>query len=339
MSGAVTLTLAELEALITAALVASNVSAANAACVAKALVAAEAEGQTGHGLSRVPSYAAQARSGKVDGHAVPEVNEIRPGSLGIDARHGFAFPALELALARLPALARANGIAAAAITRSHHFGVAGHPCERLASGGLVALVFGNTPSAMSAWGGRRGLFGTNPIAFAAPCKDRPPMVVDLALSQVARGKILAAAQKGQAIPAGWALDADGQPTTDARAALKGTLLPAGGAKGAALALMVEVLAAALTGSSFAVEATSFFEAEGAPPSVGQFLLAIDPDAFPGGPVFAERTAWLATAIEQDADARVPGARRQALRERALRDGVSVDARMYAEVKSISTQPA
>jgi (2R)-3-sulfolactate dehydrogenase (NADP+) len=328
------ITLRELEALIARVLEVSNTSPANAASVARALAAAEADGQTGHGLSRVPSYAAQARSGKVDGHAVPQASQTRPGSLRVDARYGFAYPALDLALARLPELARANGIAAAAITRSHHFGVAGQPCERLAADGLVALAFGNTPSAMSAWGGRRGLFGTNPIAFAAPCQDRPPIVVDLALSEVARGRIMAAAQKGEPIPAGWALDEHGQPTTDAQAALKGTLRPSGGAKGAALALMVELLAAALTGANFASEASSFFEADGVPPSVGQFLLAIDPGAFVGGPGFAERTALLAVAIEQDAGARVPGARRQALRERAAREGVSVDARLLDEVRAI-----
>lgn len=317
------------------ALTASNVSGTNAASVARALAAAEVDGQTGHGLSRVPSYAAQARSGKVDGHAVPEARQMRPASLCIDARHGFAYPALELALDRLPAFARDAGLAAAAIMRSHHFGVAGHPCERLAETGLVALVFGNTPAAMPAWGGRRGLFGTNPIAFAAPCTGRAPIVVDLALSEVARGRILAAARKGEAIPAGWAVDEHGRPTTDARAALKGTLLPSGGAKGAALALMVEVLAAALTGANFAFEATSFFEPEGAPPSVGQLLLAIDPQAFPGGSAFAERTALLATAIEEDAGARVPGGRRQALRQRARHEGVTVDAQLLDEVRAIA----
>lgn len=332
--GQAVLDLVDLEATICRALEASSISAANAACVARALTAAEADGQQGHGLSRVPSYAAQARSGKVDGHAVPTVQHTRAGSLSIDACHGFAYPALDLALARLPALARSSGIAAAAITRSHHFGVAGQPCEHLAASGLVALAFGNTPSAMSAWGGRRGLLGTNPIAFAAPCRDRPPIVIDLALSQVARGKILTAAQKGEAIPAGWALDADGQPTTDARAALKGTLLPSGGAKGSALALMVEILAAALTGANFAFEASSFFEAEGPPPAVGQLLLAIDPGAFPGGASFVDRTGLLAEAIEQDAGARVAGARRQALRERARRVGVTVDGGLLAEVRAL-----
>ncbi len=330
-----TLSLPRLEALICEALVASNVSPANSTSVARALTAAEADGQKGHGLSRVPSYSAQARSGKVDGHAKPDARQGRPGGIVVDARHGFSYPAIDIANDMLPPLARANGIAAAAITRSHHFGVAAHPCERLAAHGLVALAFANTPSAMSPWGGRRPLFGTNPIAFAAPCRGRPPVVVDLALSEVARGRIMTAAQQKKPIPLGWALDTNGQPTTDAEAALKGTLLPSGGSKGAALALMVEVLAAALTGSNFAFEATSFFEAEGAPPSVGQLLLVIDPGAFAGNTSLPDRVAQLAHAIEQDAGARVPGKRRFNLRAQAEAQGVDIDAALIADVQGIA----
>lgn len=336
MGDTVTLRLSELEELIVKALVRSNVSADNARSVAKALTLAEADGQAGHGLSRVPSYAAQARSGKVDGNAVVRTKQSRTASLIVDAGHGFAYPALDAAIQRLPQLAGECGIAAAGITRSHHFGVAAHPCERLAEAGLIAIAFGNTPSAMSAWGGKRPIFGTNPIAFAAPCRDRPPIVIDLALSEVARGKIFAAARKGQPIPEGWALDAAGNPTTDADAALRGTLQPAGGAKGAALALMVELLAAALTGANFAYEASSFFEAEGAPPGVGQLLLAIDPEGFAGRDGFADRAGLLAAAIEQDGGARVPGTRRRALREQAHRCGVTVEVRLHAEVEAIAS---
>ena len=326
---------ADLEALIAAALVACNTSEVNARSVARALTQAEVDGQKGHGLSRVPSYGAQAKSGKVDGHAVPEARQTRPGSLMLDAKHGFAFPAFDLAIARLPEMAGANGIAAAGFTRSHHFGVAGRHVERLAEAGLVALAFGNTPKAMAPWGGRQPLFGTNPIAFAVPQRAKPPMVVDMALSQVARGKILTAAQKAEAIPAGWAVDEHGQPTTDAAAALKGALQPIGGAKGAALALMVEVLAVALTGAKFGFEASSFFDADGPPPGVGQFLVVIDPGAFGGADVFADRIAALAGMIEADGDARLPGSRRIALREKAQREGVTVDGKLLADVRALA----
>jgi (2R)-3-sulfolactate dehydrogenase (NADP+) len=335
MTAATTLSALELEQLISAALVASRTSSPNAASVARALARAEMDGQKGHGLSRVPSYAAQAKAGKVDGFAVPEARQTRPGALMVDARHGFAFPAFDLAIETLPGMCAATGIAAAGFTRSHHFGVVGHHVERLADAGLIALAFGNTPKAMAPWGGKRALFGTNPIAMAAPVPGKPPLIIDLALSQVARGKILNAAQKGEPIPADWAVDESNQPTTDARAALKGTLLPIGGAKGAALALMVEILAVAMTGARFGFEASSFFDAEGPPPGVGQLLLAIDPAAFGGAGVFADRMSTLAAMIEGDGDARLPGARRATLRETALRDGVTVDAALLAEVRALA----
>ena len=219
--GEVMLPLAAAEALIAGALERCRTSAANAATVARALVAAEADGLKGHGFSRVPSYAAQAKVGKIDGHALPKVEPVTPALIRIDAGFGFAYPALDMAVAALADAAPMMGIAAAAIRRSHHCGVAGHPVERLAERGLVALLFANTPAAIAPWGGRTGVFGTNPIAFACPLPGAAPIVVDLSLSRVARGNILAAKQKGEPIPAGWALDAEGRPTTDADAALKG----------------------------------------------------------------------------------------------------------------------
>lgn len=325
----------DLERVIRQALVASRTSEANAASVARALTAAEVDGQAGHGLSRIASYAAQSRSGKVDGFAVPSVAQTRPAALMVDVKGGFAYPGIDLAIERLPALAKANGIAAAGFVRSHHAGVVGRHVERLADEGLVALAFANTPGAMAAWGGRKAVLGTNPIGFAAPRRGDAPLVIDMALSAVARGKIMTAAQKGEAIPEGWAVDEHGKPTTDAKAALKGTLTPAGGAKGSALALMVELMAVALTGANLASEATSFFDGEGPPPGVGQFLLAIDPGAFGGGQTFADRFASLVDLIEGDGSARLPGTRRLALRAKALKDGVTVDAAMLDAARKIA----
>ena len=278
-----TIPLAELEALVRGVFARAGVGASQAASVARALVAAEASGQGGHGLRRVAAYAAQARSGKVDGRAEPEAEVARPALLRIDARHGFAFPALDLAVERLPAMARACGVASAGIHRSHHAGVLGLTVERFAEAGLVALMMANTPAAMAPPGGRRALLGTNPIAFAAPLPDAAPIVADLSLSTVARGKVMAAAQTGAPIPEGWGLDAEGRPTTDPRAALEGTMTPAAGAKGAALALVVEMMAAGLTGANYASEASSLFDDRGPPPGLGQWILAIDPAAMgPGG---------------------------------------------------------
>ena len=327
---------AAVEALVAKALVVSRTSAQNAANVARALVQAEIDGQSGHGLGRVPSYAAQSRSGKVDGHATPAWQLTRAGTALVDVRHGFAYPAFELAIAELPKLAATAGIAAAGFVRSHHAGVLGWHVERLAEAGLVAIAFANTPHAMTAWGGTKPLLGTNPIAFAAPRISGAPVVIDMALSHVARGKIQAAAQKGEPIPPDWAFDAAGRPTTDAKAALAGTLAPAGGTKGAALALMVELLAAALTGANFASEASSFFDGAGEPPGVGQLFIAISPDAFAGRAHVLERIEALASAIEADTPARLPGARRLDRRNEVARSGLAVDPALIAAIEQIAT---
>src|SRR3954453_4298751 len=317
-----TLSVSDAIASVAAIFVRNGCGADNAQSVARALVAAEADGLKGHGLSRIPTYLQMVRSGKIDGIARPSSTRPRPGVLAIDAANGFAYPAIDLAVAELPALAAAQGIATASIRRSNHCGETGLPCEALARKGLVALLFANTPGAMAPWGGRRPVFGTNPIAFAAPLQGREPVVVDLALSRVARGPIVAARQRGEPIPEGWALDADGNATTEPDKALGGSMIPLGGPKGAVLAFMVEVLAACLTGANLAFEASSFLDGEGPPPATGQLLVAIDPQAFGHGQ-FSARIAALIGAIEQQPGARLPGARRLANRARAAREGIVV----------------
>lgn len=330
----VQLSLGEAEALAAAALVHSGASDASARATAKALVAAEADGQAGHGLSRLSAYALHVRCGKVDGRAVPSVAQVAAAALRVDAGHGFAYPAIDAAIAALVPLARTCGIAVAVVHRSHHFGQAGAHAERLAASGLVGLVLGNTPKAMAMWGGRRPLLGTNPLAFAAPLTGaRAPLVIDLALSVAARGKIVAAQKAGKPIPEGWAVDAAGQPTTDPSAALAGTLSPIGGAKGAALALMVEVLAAAVTGSAWGWEASSFFDDQGGPPGMGQVLVALDPGPLSGG-AYAQRIGMLLDAIADEPGVRLPGERRLALRARAAREGLMVPAELHAAIRAL-----
>ncbi len=313
----------------------SNVSSLNAISVTQALMLAEIDGRKGHGLSRIPSYSAQAQSGKVDGHATPTAKQTSTTALLIDAGHGFAYPAFDLAQRNLLKIAEKHGIAAAAITRSHHFGVAGHHVERAATSGFIALLFGNTPKAIAPWGGKSALFGTNPIAFAAPRPSEPPIIVDLALSEVARGNILKAAQKGEEIPEGWAFDAERHPTTDAKAALEGTMVPMGRAKGAALALMIEVLAGALIQANFGYEASSFFVSEGPPPGVGQLLIMISPGAFGPADRVLERIEELCQKIENEPGARLPGSKRFDLREAAKRDGINVDRDLLENIRTLA----
>jgi (2R)-3-sulfolactate dehydrogenase (NADP+) len=313
---------AELERLLTAAFERGGASSLQAGSVAQALVAAEADGLKGHGLARVASYMDMLRTGKVDGKAVPTASHPRPGVVAIDAAKGFAYPAIDLAMDLLPARARRQGIACAAIRRSNHCGAAGHHVERLARQGLLALFFANTPSAIAPWGGSKPAFGTNPIAFAAPLRERAPVVVDLSVSKVARGNIIAARQRNESIPRGWALDKEGHETTDPEKALAGTMVPMADAKGAALAFMVETLAACLVGANLAFEASTFFHGAGAAPETGQLMIAIDPAAF-GHDRFSERLATLCAVIEGQEGARLPGQRRIALRQAAHRDGLLV----------------
>ncbi len=324
----------EAEALVGGALLASNVSGKNAVSVARALVAAEIDGQVGHGLSRVSSYCAQAASGKVDGHASPMAQRAASAFLRIDAANGFAFPAMDLAIEEISATAAETGIAAVAITRSHHCGQAGAHVEKLAERGCVSMLFANTPKAMAPWGGNAPIFGTNPIAFGTPQANDAPLVIDLSLSKVARGKVMAASKKGEPIPEGWALDAQGQNTTDPQAALGGSMVPMGDAKGAALALMVELLAAGLGGAKFGNEAASFLSAEGDAPGTGQLLIAFNVAKTSGDGYLSRVEDLLGAMLGQDG-VRLPGTKRLALREAAESDGITVSQAVVDEIEAIA----
>jgi (2R)-3-sulfolactate dehydrogenase (NADP+) len=213
--------------------------------------------------------------------------------------------------------------------------VAAYHLEAVAAAGLVGLAFGNSPAAMPAWGGKRALFGTNPIAAIFPRRAGAPLSIDLSLSAVARGKIMVAARDGKPIPEGWALDAAGMPTTDAKAALEGSMLPTGGVKGAMLALTVELLVCALSGAAFGFESDSFFTDEGRPTRIGQAFIAIDPGALAGNDVYLERVETLVAVMTEDPEVRLPGARRFANAERAANDGVTVPAELLERIRALA----
>jgi len=316
-------TAADLTALATRALAHAGANPAMAAVTARALVAADAQGLPSHGVARITQYAAHLRNGRADGTATPEVVASRGGALLVDARCGLAFPACALAVEQAIARAREFGVAFAGVTNSHHFGVAAWHLGPIAAAGMVGLAFGNSPSAMPAPGGKRPLFGTNPIAAALPRRDGPPLTIDLSLSEVARGKVMVAAKAGQPIPLGWALDQEGRPTTDANAALAGSMLAMGGAKGAMLALLVEVLVTALTGAALGFEADTFFVDDGNRPRIGQAFVVIDPGALAGRDVYAERIETLIAAMLADDGVRLPGYRRDALAAKAAAEGIDI----------------
>ncbi len=315
--------LQRLEALSAQALTHAGASHMMASVTAHALVAADAEGLASHGVARVAQYAAHLKNGRANGGAIARIVREKPAACLIDAQNGLAFPACALAVDEAITRARATGVGVAAVTNSHHFGMAAYHLSPVGGQAMVGLAFGNSPAAMPAWGGKRALFGTNPIAAVFPRKSAAPLCIDLSLSEAARGKVMIAAQQGKPIPPGWALDRSGKPTTDAKAALDGMMLPTGGVKGAMLALIVELMCTALTGAHFGFEADSFFVDEGNQPRLGHVFLVIDPAALAGIGVYYSRVEALIEAMCADPEVRLPGERRAQLAERASRAGVEI----------------
>jgi (2R)-3-sulfolactate dehydrogenase (NADP+) len=317
------------------ALRAAGANEAMAASTARALVLAEAQGIASHGLGRVPQYATHLRNGRANGAAMASVARRHGAALLVDAQQGLAFPACELAVRQGIAIAGELGICFAGVTNSHHAGVIVDHLRPAAAAGLVGLGFGNSPAAMPAPGGKHPVFGTNPVAAVFPRRNADPLMIDLSLSEVARGKLMVAAKEGKPIPSGWALDQQGNPTTDPAEGLKGSMLPIGAAsspKGSMLALVVELLVTALTGAQFGFEASSFFVDEGNVPRIGQAFLLIDPAALAGSDVYFERMETLVAEMLADDGVRLAGARRLALERRARAEGLMIAGSLFTRLK-------
>jgi (2R)-3-sulfolactate dehydrogenase (NADP+) len=327
----------ELHALAVRALRRAGAHEDMAELAAQHLVRAEEQGLPTHGLSRVPFYCAMLRNGRADGAARPAIVAQKAGVCLIDNADGLPYESCALAVREAIARARKNGIALAGITNSAHVGVLGIHLLEVAAAGLVGVAFTNSPAAIPAWGGKKALFGTDPVAFAFPRKDADPIVVDLALTTVVRGKIMMAMQKGETIPEGWALDRDGRPTTDPKEAIeRGSLFPIGGAKGAMLALAFELVCAALTGAAIGPEADSFFSEQGNKPRIGQAFLAIDPDALAGRAKYLERVEAVVRLMLADAGVRLPGSKRFASECKLRAEGIEVPDELLAKIEKLCT---
>lgn len=302
----------------------------SSASVVEALVRAELDGLPSHGFSRIPFYVDQALSGKVKARAIPLVRQAAPAAVLVDAGKRIRFSGHSGGAGK--------GHTSGARQRGVRIG--SHPVAPLRRGWAVCgtdrgsgahiIDFSNTPAAMAPWNGSKASFGTNPLAFGCPREGKHPLVIDMSLSKVARGKIMGAKQRGEAIPEGWALDAAGRATTDPVAALGGTMIPVGDAKGAALALMVEILSATLTGANHAYEASSFFEPTGNAPGIGQTFILLDPK--PLNPDFSARLEALCGHLLGQEGVRLPGERRFALRERNRISGVNLPEALYNDLR-------
>lgn len=329
----VVLTLDEVGALAARALVGAGASEANAASVARSTVLAERDGIRSHGLLYVPIYAEHVVCAKVDGKAEPQVEHPRPGAICVDARSGFAHPAIDTGWESLTGAARQNGVAIMTIHNSYNCGVLGHHAQRLAESGLIGLCFTHAPASIAPKGGSKPVVGTNPFALAVPdATGQAALVIDQSASVIAKSEILLRSRTGEPIEPDWALDAHGRPTTDANLALKGSMMPAGGYKGFGIGLLVEIMASCLAGAVSSVNASPFSGTVGGPPGTGQCFMAIDPDGY-SGDLFQQRVAALVDEIAGQEGARVPGDRRRANAERLSQTGVTVDQTLIDRINS------
>jgi len=320
---AVRMSLDEVEALALQRLLAAGAREAQARPVARSIRLAERDGVRSHGLMYLPVYVEHLACGKVDVQAEPSCFRPRSGAVVVDAAHGFAHPAIDLGFPVLIEAAHQNGIAVMTLQRSYNCGILGHHAERIAELGFIGLCFTHAPASIAPPGGRVPVIGTNPLALGVPDGNGGVrFVLDQSASVVAKSEVILRSRLGEPIPEGWALDANGQPTTDPAAALKGSMLSAGGPKGFGMGLMVEVLASVLAGATSSREASPFSGPVGGPPGTGQCFIAIDPEAF--APSFGDRIAGLAESIEAQEGARLPGVRRLRARTRTVNAGVELD---------------
>lgn len=309
-------------------------SRAVAVCLATNCATAQRDAAQSHGVFRIPGYLSTLDSGWVDGRAVPKVEDIASGFIGVDAGNGFAQPALAAARELLTEKARLAGIAVLAIRNSHHFAALWPDVEPFAREGLIALTVVNSMTCVVPHGASKPVFGTNPIAFAAPCAGRDPVVFDLATSALAHGDIQIAARDGHQVPLGTGLDRHGRPTQDPQAILEGgALLPFGGHKGSALSMMVELLAAGLTGGHFSFEFDWSQHPGARTPWTGQLLIVIDPAKSRGEP-FDQRSETLIKQMQAAGMTRMSGDRRYKAREKALKEGVELAAAQWQSLRDL-----
>ena len=318
---------AEIEAKSRAALIAHGAGPWQAEEVAKAVARAEETGNIICGLYYLESYCLQLASGRVNGTVEPVISQSRPGSIFADARFGFAQPAFARALPEAIKAARANGIAMLRVGHSHTCTSLGFFTEQIAAEGLIGIGCTNASAIVSGPGGKRKTLGTNPIAITILGEDAPAMHADFSTAAVALGKITMAKAAGEAIPLGWAVDADGAPTTDPAAALGGSLVSAASYKGWALGLLVEVLASGLTGSAQSPDVSGLKLADGPPHDLGQFYILIDPGE--NSASLEQTLDRIRQEIDGDGDVRIPGGARK------LYDPVDVPDALWALTTSLS----
>ncbi|HUF88197.1 MAG TPA: Ldh family oxidoreductase [Thermohalobaculum sp.] len=329
----VRMTLEECRALAVEVLGANGCDAPNAGAIADTITAAERDRALSHGLFRLPGYVTSLRNGKVNGRAAPRAERLGPTVLRVLGDNGYTPLAHKVGLPLVAEAARARGMAALAIVRTCHFAALWPEAEALAAQGLVAFAVTSSPPYLAPAGGRRPFFGTNPLAFAWPCRGRPPMVFDQASAAMARGEVMMAAQAGRTVPDGVGIDAEGNPSTDPAAILKGAQLPFGGYKGSAIALMVDLMAGPLIGEVTSVEAGEADNGDGTAALGGELILALDPARFGAEDPLGHGERLFARLQAEDG-VRLPGDRRLKARAETPTAGIEVPKALRDRIEAL-----
>lgn len=335
MSDGISQTLDQVHALALGALTAQGFSDEQAGAIATTITAAERDRCESHGLFRIPFYIKAAGNPDADRTAVPTLAVTDSSIVRVDGARGFCPLALSMGLDPLTEKARDHGIAALAINNTYNIAALWPEVEALAERGLVAFAFTAANAFVAPAGGTKPLYGTNPMAFAWPRNNQPPMVFDQASSASARGEIQLHLRDGKPLPPGWAIDSQGEPTTDPAAALDGAQLTFGGYKGAALALMIELLAGALIGDLFSFESTERDTHGTGAPFGGEFIIAISPEHFradKSAPHAFDRAELLFDRILSQEGTRLPSSRRFAARQETQQHGVRVNEALYRTIQ-------
>lgn len=329
------MTLDEVYALIMKVLLKNGCDDDNATAIADNMTAAERDHAVSHGLFRLPGHVTSLNNGKINGKAKPTLELVSPGTIRIDGDRGFTPIAFKLGKNPLIKAARQNGIAVLAITQTFHFAALWPETSALAEQGLVALAVTSSPPYVAAAGGKRPFFGTNPMSFAWPRKNGPPMAFDQASSAMARGEIMIHARDGHEVPDGVGIDANGNPTNDPQSILQGAQLTFGGYKGSAIALMIDLLAGPLIGESFSAEAGRTDNGDGGPARGGEFILAIDPARMGAGSQYLDHAEQLFAELTEQDGVRLPGDRRLKARELTPTEGVHVPRALYDKLMELA----
>lgn len=299
-------------ALIKEKLIKSSCLPENTSGIIEGILDAEYSGIKSHGFHYLPIYCSHLKIGKINGQAKPTLEKISSSAIKINADNGFAHNAIDLGFSTLFEMAEQEAVAVMTIYNSYNCGVLGFHTKRIAENGYIGMGFTNAPASIAPVGGKKAVIGTNPFSIATPYKNKAAIIIDQSASVVAKSEISVRAKSGEPIPLGWAYDSDGNSTTSAQEALKGTMAPSGGYKGFGTGLLVEILTACLAGGNLGTKASSFAGEDGGPPATGQFFICIKPEKF--NSQYTYTLSALIESITQQEGARLPGAKRQQANE-------------------------